>query len=75
MFGKLFAYGSLLPPYSPELNPDEQVWNNAKQALKRTSLGGKAQFVAAIHRHLRNLQRQTDKVSRFFLHPDVAYAV
>jgi transposase len=64
-----------LPPYSPELNPDEQVWNHAKHSLKRKSLGGKQQFVEEIHRHLRSLQRQADKVSRFFLHPDVAYAV
>jgi len=64
-----------LPPYSPELNPDEQVWNNAKHFLKRKSVGGKHQFVAEIRRHLRSLQRQTEKVSRFFLHPDVAYAM
>lgn len=63
-----------LPPYSPELNPDEQVWNNAKHSLKRKSIGGKQKFVAEIREHLRSLQRQTDKVSRFFLHPDVAYA-
>lgn len=64
-----------LPPYSPELNPDEQVWNNAKHSLKRKSIGGKKEFVAEIRRHLRSLQRQSEKVSRFFLHPDVAYAV
>lgn len=64
-----------LPPYSPELNPDEQVWNNAKHSLKRKSIGGKRQFIAEIRRHLRSLQRQADKVSRFFLHPDVAYAM
>lgn len=64
-----------LPPYSPELNPDEQVWNNTKHSLKRKSIGGKQQFIAEIRRQLRSLQRQTEKVSRFFLHPDVAYAM
>lgn len=64
-----------LPPYSPELNPDEQVWNNTKHSLKRKSVGGKQQFIAEIRQHLRSLQRQADKVSRFFLHPDVAYAM
>lgn len=63
-----------LPPYSPELNPDEQVWNNTKHSLKRRSMGGRQQFVAEIRKHLLSLQRQADKVSRFFLHPDVAYA-
>lgn len=71
--GRLKLY--FLPPYSPELNPDEQVWNNTKHSLKRKSIGGKQQFIAEIRRHLRSLQRQTAKVSRFFLHPDVAYAV
>jgi hypothetical protein len=38
--GKLKIY--LLPPYSPELNPDELVWNNAKQkaAKKKYSRAG-----------------------------------
>lgn len=31
--GKLKLY--YLPPYSPELNPDELVWNNAKQKIAK----------------------------------------
>jgi len=64
----------VLPPYSPELNPDEQVWNDAKRFMKRKSVGGKKQFVAEIRHHLRSLQGQAEKVRRFFLHPEVAYA-
>lgn len=31
--GKLKLYA--LPPYSPELNPDELVWDNAKQKIAK----------------------------------------
>lgn len=71
--GKLRLY--FLPPYSPELNPDELVWNHLKNHgvgkrmirdrdhLKRTVLG-----------HLRSLQRLPDLVRGFFREPHVRYA-
>jgi transposase len=31
--GKLKIYA--LPPYSPQINPDELVWNNAKQKVAK----------------------------------------
>ena len=64
-----------LPPYSPELNPDELVWNHLKNHgvgkrmirdrdhLKRTVLG-----------HLRSLQRLPEIVRGFFHEPHVRYA-
>jgi transposase len=63
-----------LPAYSPELNPDELVWNTVKNGrigkaaiknehdLKRVALGA-----------LRRLQKLPGTVTRLFNHPDLAY--
>ena len=29
----------ILPSYSPELNPDEQVWNHTKRSIERKMIG------------------------------------
>jgi len=64
-----------LPPYSPELNPDEQVWNYvkhhgvAKVALR--SGNDLRQFVVA---RLQSLQRMPWTIRMFFLTPDTQYA-
>ncbi len=64
-----------LPPYAPECNPDEYVNNDVKQAMGRSSTPrDKATMKAALTRHMRGLQRHPDKVSSFFLAPDVLYA-
>ncbi len=63
-----------LPPYSPQLNPDELVWNTVKNGrigkaviknehdMKRVALGA-----------LRSLQKLPETVQRFFNHPELAY--
>jgi transposase len=64
-----------LPPYSPELNPDEQVWNHVKHdGVGRTVVAGAAHLKAFVMRRLRQLQRTPDVVRRFFLTPDTRYA-
>jgi transposase len=64
-----------LPPYSPELNPDEQVWNYVKHhgAAKAALRSGKElkQFVMA---RLRSLQKMPWTIRMFFLTPDTQYA-
>jgi transposase len=64
-----------LPSYSPELNPDELFNSDLKQrvtkaapartkiALTRTAIGA-----------LLSIQKQPDRVERYFEHKDVAYA-
>lgn len=37
-----------LPAYSPELNPDEQVWNHAKGRLAKLFVATKKEFKAAL---------------------------
>ena len=72
--GKLKLF--FLPSYSPELNPDEQVWNNLKNhKVGRMTPMGPDQLKKAVLRCLRSLQRMPVKVSRFFRHPETLYTV
>jgi len=63
-----------LPPYSPELNPDELVWNNVKGRLGRSSIKGPDDLRKKAHGHLKSLQRNPKKVRSFFDEPNVRYA-
>src|SRR5690606_4956600 len=60
-----------LPPYSPELNPDELVWQKAKHVIKRKMIGGPAQFKAEIASILHSLQKRKGHLKSLFSHPDV----
>lgn len=71
--GKLRLF--FLPAYSPELNPDELVWNSLKNsALGRRAHHDKAGLKQAAMSHLRSLQRSPAKVRTFFQAPYTAYA-
>ena len=64
-----------LPPYSPELNPDELVWNHVKtHGVGRRSLTGPAHLKQVVLGHLRALQRAPDKIRGFFREPHTRYA-
>lgn len=63
-----------LPSYSPELNPDEWVWNNLKAAhVGRASIQRsddlKAMAISGMHR----IQKLPALVRGFFRDPDLAY--
>lgn len=64
----------LLPPYSPELNPDEQVWNQAKKRLGRMSLNTKRDLKDAVHKVLTAIQNTASLIKSFFQLPDTRYA-
>jgi transposase len=71
--GRLELY--FLPPYSPELNPDEHVWNDLKNnALGPRAIIGPDQLKRDVLSHLHHLQRSPDRVRAFFLAPETAYA-
>lgn len=71
--GKLHIF--FLPPYSPELNPDEQVWNHVKHhGVGRMFVAGKAHLSILIRAKLRRLQKSPRLVQSFFLLPDTQYA-
>lgn len=63
-----------LPKYSPELNPDEQVWNHAKARLAKLFVATKDEFKAALSSILFSIQRSTDLILSFFQLPDTQYA-
>jgi len=73
LHGKLRLF--FLPPYSPELNPDEQVWNDLKNhGLGRMAISTPQDMLSKAIAHLRGLQKRPRKVRSFFLHPDTCYA-
>ena len=63
-----------LPPYSPELNPDELVWNNVKSKMGRSSIKGPDDFQEKVRYYLRSLQRTPEKICGFFQEPHLRYA-
>ncbi|NKC11108.1 MAG: hypothetical protein GKR94_02545 [Gammaproteobacteria bacterium] len=64
----------LLPPYSPELNPDEPVWHHVKsQRIGRTVVATKEQRVALARSVLHSLQQNTQIIKRFFYEKHVRY--
>jgi transposase len=63
-----------LPPYSPELNPDEQVWNHVKHhGVGRMFVGGKGHLKLLVQAKLRRRQKSPWLVHSFFLLPDTRY--
>ena len=64
-----------LPPYSPELNPDELVWNNLKNhGVGKRMIRSRDELKSVVINHLRSLQRMPEKLRSFFQQPDVCYA-
>jgi transposase len=64
-----------LPPYAPELNPDEQVWNHVKHhGIGRVALEGVDHLKKEIISRLRSLQKLPWTIRMFFLTPDTQYA-
>jgi len=64
-----------LPPYSPELNPDEQVWNHLKNhGVGKQPIAGPEHLKHLVLSHLRKLQKLPSLVSSFFRMPETTYA-
>lgn len=56
-----------LHPYSPELNPDERVWNDLKNnAVGRKSIASPKQLHKIVISHLRLVQKSAERVRSFF---------
>ncbi len=65
----------ILPPYSPELNPDEYVWNDLKNhGIGRKIITSLPQMRQAVLSHLHQLQKLPDIVRGFFRSPTTRYA-
>src|SRR3712207_4343733 len=64
-----------LPGYSPDLDPDEGVNGDLKQAVTRKQPArGEAQLKRAVVGHMRRLSRRPDRVRSFFGHKTFRYA-
>ena len=63
-----------LPTYSPELNPDEQVWNHLKRRLGKVFIESKAQMKQEVRNILFSIQRSVNLVLSFFQLKDTQYA-
>jgi transposase len=63
-----------LPPYSPDLNPDEWVWNNVKNdRIGRSIIMNAADLKSMAIGALRRLQKLPDLVCGFFRDPKLSY--
>ena len=65
-----------LPAYSPQLNPDEWVWQNVKHdGVAPAAVKGPEQMKAVVTARLRRLQHLPHIVRGFFGDPESAYIV
>lgn len=64
-----------LPPYSPDLNPDELVWNHLKNhTVGRSTVIDKAGFKKQVTKSMKSLQKNKEKVRSFFQKESLKYA-
>ena len=63
-----------LPPYSPELNPDELAWAHVKAKIAKKTSQTKHELQAAVERVMHQLQKMPHVVAGFFHAPTCSYA-
>jgi len=64
-----------LPPYSPDLNPDELVWNHLKNhTVGRSTVTDKSDFKRQVVRSMKSLQKNRKKIRSFFEKESLRYA-
>lgn len=64
-----------LPAYTPEYNPDEQVWNHAKRQLGQKPITNKADMKRALLSILLSIQKRVKLIKSFFDMPDTKYVL
>ena len=73
MEGKLRLF--FLPPYSPELNPDEGVWNDVKNnSIGRKAITSPEHLKREVIGDLRSIQKSPDRVRAYFQTETTKYA-
>jgi len=71
--GRLRLY--YLPAYSPDLNPDELVWNNLKNhGTGNKEITGPDQLKKLVQGHLRAMQAKPKLIRSFYKTPSTEYA-
>ena len=72
--GKLRLF--YLPPYSPELNPDEQVWNHLKNhRIGKSVIKSIEDMNKKVMSALRSIQRTPSLIMSFFRHKECRYSL
>lgn len=64
-----------LPPYSPHLNPDEQVWGNVKSRVAKQGLTDQRGLLEQLTTALNRLQALPHIIAGFFRHPHCRYVL
>jgi transposase-like protein len=64
---------AFLPAYSPELNPDGQVWNHAKARLAKLPVASKEAMKKSFTSILRSIQKSSSLIKSFFKIKDTLY--
>lgn len=62
-----------LPPYSPHLNPDEQVWKNVKAQVSKKLPHNKFDLREMVNQAFAYLAERSHIIIGFFKHPDCRY--
>jgi transposase len=64
-----------LPRRTPEMNPDEQVWNEIKNhRIGKQPVANKMDLKKRLYSALRSVQKNTERISSFFQLPATQYA-
>ncbi|MEO1766003.1 transposase [Thiobacter aerophilum] len=63
-----------LPPYAPELNPDQFAWAHVKSRIAQATTQTKEAMKTTVQRMLRSLQKMPRIVAPLFHAPSCAYA-
>ena len=64
-----------LPPYSPELNPDEYLNNTVKSRMRnQPRASSQTELQSQLGRVMKSAQRKPELIQSLFRHPNVAYA-
>jgi transposase len=62
-----------LPPYSPHLNPDEQVWAHVKRRVAKQLVQNHENMKELVISALRRIQKLPLLVKSLFQQPECAY--
>ena len=64
-----------LPPYSPDLNPDELVWNHLKyHCIGKLFIRTRDELQERVLSYLKSLQKKPEIIRSFFKKPSLRYA-
>ena len=65
-----------LPPYSPDLNPDELVWNHLKyHCIGKLLIKTRDELHKKVISYLKSLQKKPQIIKNFFLKNSLKYAM